>query len=224
VRTRPRGWLPALGLCAALVGTPALGQTAGSPAAPAPGTPDLELQQAIRDVNDGLFDKAYPVFEKRAAQGDKRAAITMGLAYNLGRGVAQDYGKAYDWYLSVFPHDGDAFNNIGVMWRDGRGVPADRVIPYLLFLTVHMEGLGDESTQIRANRNLRGEIARLSLAEKHAALCLTPAYVLAFVNGKGQPSSQPESFFTGKGSGQRFRDLGWWAPGEVERTQPCQTP
>ena len=58
-----------------------------------------------------------------------------------------------DWYLKAIDKNGDAVNNIGVMYRDGLGVDKNRKVAHALFLTVHLTGMGGESTVMRANRN-----------------------------------------------------------------------
>jgi TPR repeat protein len=75
-----------------------------------------------------------------------------------------------DWYRKAFQRNGDALNNIGVTYRDGLGGPQNRQVAYLLFLLVHMEGIGEQETVMRANRNLRREIAEQPKAELREAM------------------------------------------------------
>jgi TPR repeat protein len=180
------------------------------------------LNDAMDARDRGDFEAAYPLWVSLAEQGDDKAAIEVGLMYHQGQGVPKDYAKAMDWYLSVFRKNGDAWNNIGVMYRDGQGVTVNRKIAYVLFLTVHMTGMGSQSTIMRANRNLRREMEELSLAERQEAICWTMQYVVAYVEARGDLAGIPEDLRP-SAERKRIKDLDWWAPGEVaEFTCPQQ--
>lgn len=62
----------------------------------------------------------------RAAAGDKHAQFELGVFYELGRGVQQDYAKAHELYLSA-ANNGlvEAIYYLGVVYDKGRGVPVD---------------------------------------------------------------------------------------------------
>lgn len=112
--------------------------------------------------------------------------IELGLMYHIGEGVEQDYGKAMDWYLKAFAKgNGDAYSNIGVMYRDGLGCETNRLIAYALFYITHMRGLGSESTQYRAGRNLDKTAALMKPEEIEDTLKMTEKYVLTFVQKRG---------------------------------------
>jgi uncharacterized protein len=184
-------------------------------AAPAQELPD-DVRRAIAATQRGDFETAYAVWVQRAQQGDDKAAIEAGLAHHMGRGRPVDHAQALTWYLSALEKNGDAWNNIGVIFRDGLGVPQNRRIAHLMFLTVHMTGFGNEATVMRANRNLRREIAELPLAERQASLCYTMGYLQAYVRSRGELKEVPEHL---RASPERKRigELGWWLPGEVGR-------
>jgi Sel1 repeat len=60
----------------------------------------------------------------RAEKGDVEAQRELGIAYDQGEGVQQDYQQALKWYLKAAEqHDAVAENNIGVLYRLGNGVP-----------------------------------------------------------------------------------------------------
>lgn len=165
-------------------------------------------------MDRGDFDTAYAVWVKLAEAGDDKAALQAGLMHHAGQGRPVDHQEAYTWYLKAFDHNADAWNNLGVLYRDGLGVKQNRQIAFLLFLTIHMGSHGDEGTQLRANRNLRREIAELPEQVRQTALCHTPDYLVAYVKSRGQLQGIPEAYRAGPGR-KRFRELGWWAPGEL---------
>jgi TPR repeat protein len=174
------------------------------------------VQDGIDAMRRGDFAAAYPIWTELANAGDDKAAIEAGFMHHLGRGRPVSFPDAYTWYLKAFPKNGDAWNNIGVMFRDALGVPQNRRMAYLMFLTVHMVGMGNESTVMRANRNLRREIAELPPTERQEATCYTLDYVRAFVESRGTLNAVPEALRASP-QRKRIRDLNWWLPGEVAK-------
>jgi hypothetical protein len=69
------------------------------PSAPSP-TPSAaeSLAQAQRYLDTKDFANALPLLQKAAAGGNPSAMNNLGDLYYYGRGVAQDYGKAREWY------------------------------------------------------------------------------------------------------------------------------
>lgn len=172
------------------------------------------LSEALAAKSRGDFAAAYPLWVELAERGNDKAAIEVGLMHHLGQGVPQDYALAMDWYLKAFPKNGDALNNIGVMYRDSLGVQQNRKIAHLLFLTVHMAGMGNQATVMRANRNLRREISELPLAERQESLCYTSQYLMAYVKSKGGLEGIPENLRASP-ERKRIKELNWWLPGEI---------
>ncbi len=153
-------------------------------------------------------------YEAKAAKGDTAAMVELGLIHHRGEDVPVDYAKAMDWYLKAYEKfDGDAFNNLGVMYRDGLGVVKNGKIAYLLFLAVHMEGLGDEGTQNRAGRNLSRLAESLSEKELHEALSYTWPYVDQIVKSRGKTTSIGRDVLPAKDR-PRIRDNDWWLDSE----------
>jgi hypothetical protein len=169
---------------------------------------------AMNAERNGNHLQAIELFQQLAHNGDEKAMTHLGNKYYNGEGVTVDYKRAMDWYLKAFAaNDGDALGNIGVLYRDGKGVVKNRKIAYLLFLITHMEGFGNDNTQIRVNRLLRKEIAELSHDEIDEALCYTGEYVLAYLNNRGAINTIPSAVLP---STQviRFKDKNWWLDNE----------
>jgi TPR repeat protein len=156
-------------------------------------------------------------FEKLAAQGDAAAMVELGLLHHTGKGGSVDYVKAMDWYLKAYAKsDGDAFNNIGVLFRDGLGVPKNQKVAYLLFLIVHMEGLGDDATQNRAGRNLSRLVESLPRQEVEEALSYTLPYLSQIVQSRGKDLTIGKDVLPAKDR-LRFRDADWWLDSEKKK-------
>jgi uncharacterized protein len=50
----------------------------------------------------------------------------LGVLYANGRGVAQDYGQARQWFeKAAAAGDAEAMNNLGVLYDNGQGVAQD---------------------------------------------------------------------------------------------------
>ena len=63
---------------------------------------DLSVQLFLRDADtayaDGKFTEARNKFNWLAERGSPEARLALGVMYEEGKGVEQDYEKAFDWY------------------------------------------------------------------------------------------------------------------------------
>jgi hypothetical protein len=153
-------------------------------------------------------------YEKLAKEGDAQAMTELGLRYHQGQGVKQNYALAYDWYVKAIEKgDGDALNNLGVLHRDGLGVPKNEKVACLIFLAVHMEAMGDESTQARAGRNLERLVDSLPKADIFEALSYTSPYVVQIMKSRGKELGIGPDVLPKKDR-PRIRDNDWWLDSE----------
>lgn len=170
------------------------------------------LDHALRASAAGDYDKALLLWEQLASEGDKNAMTEVALIHHQGLGRPVSYETALNWYLKAM--NGDTLNNVGVMFRDGTGLPQNRKIAYLMFLTVHMTGAGSEATVMRANRNLRREVAELPESDIKEALCYTSEYLLAYIQSRGTITGIPQEL-RASAERKRIKELDWWMPGEI---------
>ena len=172
------------------------------------------VQEALDAQKRGDYETARKEFQALADKGDDKSMVNLGVFYHTGEGVKQDYQKAMDWYLKAYSkRNGDAFNNIGVMYRDGLGVSTNSKVAYLLFLTVHMEGLGSDSTQIRAGRNLSRLAESLPKKDVEEALSYTWEYVDQIVKSREKNVTIGKEVLPAK-KRPRIRDNNWWLDSE----------
>jgi hypothetical protein len=83
-------------------------------------------RDARRAFDAGRFDEARHLWLPLAAAGDAEAALDLGLLYDLGRGVSQDFSTAYRWYRHAAEAGlAQAAFNVAVMLDSGAGVPRD---------------------------------------------------------------------------------------------------
>ena len=55
---------------------------------------DGTFQQAVSRYQQQKFNEAFTLFKELAEQGDASAQYNLGLMYDNGEGVRQDYGQA----------------------------------------------------------------------------------------------------------------------------------
>ncbi|ENZ8900255.1 tetratricopeptide repeat protein [Neisseria gonorrhoeae] len=82
----------------------------------------LGLNQAVwaGDVSD------FRENVQAAEQGNAAAQFNLGVMYENGQGVRQDYVQAVQWYRKASEQgDAQAQYNLGLMYYDGRGVRQD---------------------------------------------------------------------------------------------------
>jgi len=166
--------------------------------------------EAIAFLKSGQYEKAAKEFKTLAANGDTKAMVTIGELHYSGKLGSIDYKKANTWWYQAYKSgNADALSNIGVLYRDGKGVEQNLEVAYNIFLIVHMKSLGGQNTQIRNNGNLRKTIAKLNEKSINEALCYSEEYVYRYIDSKGisvEPTRNGEV---------RLKDKNWWLEGEV---------
>ena len=77
-------------------------------------------------MDDETKSTAVAVFGTGAAHGHAPSMRNLGLLYERGQGVAQDYAKAREWYeKAAAKGDAIAMSNLGGLYGGGRGVAQD---------------------------------------------------------------------------------------------------
>jgi TPR repeat protein len=67
-----------------------------------------------------------PALLAKANAGDSAAQVQVGESYAAGKGVAQDYKQAAEWYRKAAEHgDAAAQVQLAALYRDGKGVARD---------------------------------------------------------------------------------------------------
>ena len=166
--------------------------------------------EAIKYLKSGKYEEAAKEFEILAAEGDTRAMVTIGELHYSGKLGSTNYEQANAWWLRAYKAgNADALSNIGVLYRDGKGVEQNLEVAYNIFLIVHMKSLGSQNTQVRNNRNLRKTIAKLEEDRVKMALCNSEEYVYRYIDSKGisvEPTKIDEI---------KIKDKNWWLEGEL---------
>ena len=80
-------------------------------------------------LNQAVWADNIPDFRETlqaAKQGNAKAQVNLGLMYEQGQGVRQDYAQAVQWYRRAAEQGyADAQVNLGLMYANGQGVRQD---------------------------------------------------------------------------------------------------
>lgn len=99
--------------------------------APIAGSHAASLKDAIDFYKRGAFESAAPILERLADAGDPVASFWLGSMWHRGHGKPVNYRTAHHLYrLSAYHGNADAQNNLGLLYRDGRGVEKNLVVSY----------------------------------------------------------------------------------------------
>ena len=82
---------------------------------------------AFACYDESLSDRAnFDSCLVEAEQGDVFAQAILGLMYDIGQGVAQDYKEAMKWYTKAAEQgDANAQYSLGLMYNNGEGATQD---------------------------------------------------------------------------------------------------
>ncbi len=85
------------------------------------------FEDGLAAAQRGDFAMALKLWRPLAAKGDANAQFNLGVMYDHGHGVPQDYVEADNWYrLAAEQGNADAQTNLGSYFRlGGHGVPQD---------------------------------------------------------------------------------------------------
>jgi hypothetical protein len=71
-------------------------------------------------------------YQLAAKQGNAYAQLNLGMMYDNGQGVPQDYKEAVKWFrLAAKQGDAKAQTNLGAKYDKGQGAPQDYVLAYM---------------------------------------------------------------------------------------------
>jgi TPR repeat protein len=77
-------------------------------------------------LSRGDYATVLPLIRPLAEQGDSQAQFNLGVSYDQGWGVPQDFVEAAKWYrLAAEQGYSLAQHNLGILYENGRGVQQD---------------------------------------------------------------------------------------------------
>ncbi len=156
--TAPKAKLAGLARVAALCAGFTLGLTACTGEMPRTGaeTPPAEadFNAGVAAYKQGDYKTAFEKFEPLAEQGYAGAQYNLGVMYDKGRGVPQDYAEAVGWWRKAAEQGhAEAQYNLGTVYHKGRyamgwigssrGVPQDYAEAVRWYRKAAEQGLAD---------------------------------------------------------------------------------
>lgn len=159
----------------------------------------LEAANAARERGDQMMMRT--LYTRLAEHGEGTAAHAMGLSYLTADPASRDYALAYRWFAAAWSLGNlEGLNALGVLLRDGVGLPANTRLAYGAFLLAQ-QGARDQTAFDRSQRNAQGMLAKVSDADRTALACMT---INAFDAALQTPASaQPLVPSTPLNQGQR---------------------
>ena len=135
-----------------------------------------DFQKGLAAAERGDFVTALREWTPLAEQGDASAQSNLGVMYEKGQGVVQNYKIALKWYrLSAEQGHAGAQYNLGGMYGRGMGVIQDNIYAHMWFNISASNGDKDAVT----NRDIvakRMTPTDISIAEKLARECIEKKY------------------------------------------------
>jgi TPR repeat protein len=109
-----------------------------------------------------IADPSTEATKAAAEQGNAEEQASLGVMYEFGIGVIQDYAEAVRWY-HLAAEQGLAFaqGNLGIMYYNGKGVPQDYVMAHMWANLAAAQGntLASKNRGITASKMTSGQIA-----------------------------------------------------------------
>ena len=85
-----------------------------------------DFKKGLDAAKKGNFETALKEWRPLAEQGDSYAQYNLGLMYDYGEGVIEDYTLAVYWYRQAAEQGhAKAQYNLGVMYERGKGIVQD---------------------------------------------------------------------------------------------------
>ena len=111
----------------------------------------VDLQTGLHAFDSGGYSTALAQLKPLAESGQPLAQVLLGLMYYESKGVSQDYGEAFKWYLRAADQgEPVAQLGLGFMYGAGQGVQQDLVQAYMrLTLCLNDSQVGANCTKNR---------------------------------------------------------------------------
>jgi len=132
---------------------------------------EAEARRGAEAHKEGNFAQAQEILRPLAAKGDVDAQYNLGMMYDYGKGVTQDYKEAVKWYLLAAEQgSASAQYNLGVMYDNGEGVIQDYVRANMWFILVTSKG-EEKARKNREEVTKKMTPAQIAEAQKMAREC-----------------------------------------------------
>ena len=121
--------------------------------------------------NKFQYEKALRHFVPLAEKGDPKAQFYLGLMYDNGQGLPQDFAKSFNWWLKAAEQGNAAAQyNLGVMYNKGQSVPQNCAKSVIWYRKAAEQGIAP------AQHNLG--------VAYYNGKCVTQDFLLAYIKEK----------------------------------------
>jgi TPR repeat protein len=131
----------------------------------------LDAADALKEKGDGSGRGS--IYMGMAKRGDAMAAQEVGLTYLNGKQVEKNIPAAYRWFYAAWSlSDMDGLNAMGVMLRDGLGVPVNAMLAQSAFYLAKATAKNKAAFE-RASKNIDKLAEQISNDEKSKIACMS---------------------------------------------------
>ena len=135
-----------------------------------------DFQKGLAAAQAGDFATAIREWTPLAEAGDEVAQYNLGVMYDNGDGVPQDYKEAVKWYrLAADQGHAEAQANLGTMYEYGNGVLQDNVMAHMWYNIASANG-HDKAGGYRDERAGLMTPAAIEKAQAMARECMGSGY------------------------------------------------
>jgi len=93
---------------------------------PSSANSETMFQQAYELNDRGRYEEAFSLYQQLADQGHAKAQFNLGVMYDRGQYVTQDYVQAVSWYVKAAEQgNANAQYNLALKYQMGQGVTQD---------------------------------------------------------------------------------------------------
>ncbi len=125
------------------------------------------IDEGIAAYNSGDHATAYNEFLPVAESGDKKAQLLLGLMYDNGLGIKQDYDQAAKWYRRAAEQGQPrAQFNLGLMYESGEGIESDQKLAISWVRKSAEQGYAEAQDKL-AQYYEKGEYLEQDLVKSH---------------------------------------------------------
>ena len=111
------------------------------------------------------YKTAFKAWMTSAQQGNARAQLGLGVMYDKGQGVPQDYVEGDKWIRLAAQNGQDSAQLIvGAMYSVGQGVPQDYVKAYLWF---NLAAVSGDADSIKFRDQMASKMIPSQILESH---------------------------------------------------------
>ena len=134
------------------------------------------LEDGLKAYDAGDFSTAFEILLPFAERGKASAQYSLGMMYDFGLGVSQDYAEARRWLLMAAKQDySNAQFNLGLHYTQDKDIPRNYSTAYMWLKIAIVNGASDD-LGIFPLISAQMTPAQFAQAQARAGKCFTSNY------------------------------------------------